>query len=118
MKLRFHENSMRLRLSQSEVAQLAATGSVDERIEFVSDQMLCYALESADRDDVVALFENNSIRVLLPASTVKQWAESDDVGIEGECGPLRVIIEKDFQCLHRDAEQNADAFANPLAEKG
>jgi hypothetical protein len=115
MKLRFHENSMRLRLSQSEVAQLAATGSVDERIEFESDQTLCYVLESADREDVVALFENNSIRVLLPAKVVKRWAGSDETGIEGQCGPLLVMVEKDFQCLHRDAEQDADAFPNPLA---
>jgi hypothetical protein len=114
MKLRFHENTMRLRLSQSEVAQLAATGSVDERIEFVSDQTLSYELESADRDDVVALFENNCIRVVLPKATVKQWAASDEIGIEGECGPLRVLIEKDFQCLHPDAPQSEDAFPNPL----
>jgi hypothetical protein len=114
MKLRFHKNTMRLRLSQSEVAQLAANGSVYERIEFVSDQTLSYELESADRADVVALFENNCIRIILPSASVQHWAGSDETGIEGECGPLRVLIEKDFQCLHPDAEQSADAFPNPL----
>jgi hypothetical protein len=35
--------------------------------------------------------------------------------IEGKSGPLHILVEKDFQCLHGDAETNADAFPNPLA---
>jgi hypothetical protein len=42
MKLRFHENSLRLRLSQSEVARLAETGRVENTVSFAPGQVLVY----------------------------------------------------------------------------
>jgi hypothetical protein len=116
MKLRFHGNTLRLRLSQSDVARFAEIGEISEVVRFAGDQTLSYEIESADRDGIAAIFENDSIRILLPAATAQRWVESDDTGMEGWSGPLRVIVEKDFQCLHKDAAQDADAFPNPLVE--
>ena len=44
-----------------------------------------------------------------------QWVESDQVGIEAQSQfGVGLLIEKDFQCLHRSAEQEPDAFPRPL----
>ncbi|MCU1258470.1 MAG: hypothetical protein JWO80_1355 [Bryobacterales bacterium] len=109
MKLRMRSNSLRLRLTRSEVAQLAEQGSVEERIEFVNDSALIYELESwRNLDHVVALYENGRIMVRLPEAMAQEWAATDQVGIEAEVGPLTVLIEKDFQCAH--GEKDPDAY--------
>jgi hypothetical protein len=41
--------------------------------------------------------------------------ESDQSGTEASSGTLRLLIEKDFQCLHREPAPGEDAFPNPLA---
>ena len=64
-----------------------------------------------------ATFEGNRIRVVLPAAVAKTWIKSDHTGVEGESATLRVLVEKDFQGLHRASEEDADAFRNPLAAK-
>jgi hypothetical protein len=115
MKLRFHSNSLRLRLSQSDVAVLAGGGSVEETVTFAPGQTLIYLIESGVGEEIAASFENGRIRVTLPRALAKQWVLSDEAGIEGVSGPLRVLVEKDFQCIHREGEEDADAFPNPLA---
>jgi hypothetical protein len=115
MKLRFHGNTLRLRLSQSDVARLAETGRVEERVMFGAGQTLAYVLETAETDGVGASFEGGKIRVTLSRAAAKRWMEGFETGIERSSGELRVLVEKDFQCMHGDAEANADAFPNPLA---
>jgi hypothetical protein len=123
MKLRLQSNSIRLRLKRAEVAKLAETGSVEEKIIFGtgSGDVLHYIVESSD--DVAktcATLRNNCVRVQVPTKQVRQWAESDGIGIEGavllgENGQLHVLIEKDFACLNGPEEQNVDTFPHPLA---
>ena len=120
MKLRFHGNTLRLRLSQSEVARLAETGRVEERVVFAAGQTLEYAIETGvvepgDAGEMRASFEGGRIRVTVAPAAAKRWIEGSETGIESSDGPLRVLVEKDFQCFHGDAETNADAFPNPLA---
>jgi len=45
----------------------------------------------------------------------KNWLETDQTGIEAATSSLRILIEKDFQCLHRASAEDADGFPNPLA---
>ena len=118
MKLRFHGNSLRLRLDQADVARLAESGRLDETVAFAPGQTLCYSIESSGTAaSVRASFEDGKIRVMLPSSDARKWIEGDETGIESCSGPLRVIIEKDFKCLHRDGVEDAGGFPNPLAQK-
>ena len=64
---------------------------------------------------VTATFDNRNIRVIVPVSVAKEWIESDQTGIEASTATLRLLIEKDFQCLHREPEPGEDSFPNPLA---
>jgi len=115
MKLRLNGNSLRLRLSQSDVATLAERGRVDETISFPNGPLV-YSIESASTATIQALFENNRIRVTLPAAEAQRWMMSDEIGLENPNFSPRILIEKDFQCIHRDSEEDTDGFPNPLSK--
>ena len=117
MKLRFHADTLRLRLSQSDIARLAATGYVEEMIAFAPGRSLSYAIESGNSGSITASFDGERIAVQVPSMVAKAWIESDREGLESSAGPLKILVEKDFQCLHRDGQEDADSFPNPLAHK-
>jgi hypothetical protein len=114
MKLRLHAGSLRLRLSQSEIARLHDTGKVEDAIEFAPGKQLHYALETGSTETRATL-DNARILVTVPTRIAMQWIESDQTGIEASTGALKLLIEKDFQCLHREPEPDEDSFPNPLA---
>ena len=120
MKLRVRDNSIRLRLSQSEVDTVASDGLVSATVPFSSGKKLVYCVESSPACvDPVAAFEDGEVSVRLPESTVKQWAGSEEVSIasEQDIGGgeiLRILVEKDFACLApREGEDESDMFPHP-----
>jgi hypothetical protein len=117
MKLRIQGNSLRLRLTRTEVAQLHDSGHVESSIDFAPGRGLTYALESSPHaKSVTASFDGRSIVVAVPTPLITEWAEGEQVSIEGppQAG-VQLLIEKDFQCLHRPAHQDPEAYPNPLA---
>ena len=122
MKLRLRENSIRLRLLQTEVRQLRETGSVSETIVFGTNpaENLTYSLRiSEDAVEMSAQAAGNKIEILLPLDSAKNWADSNEVGLYAERKisdsiTLKIIIEKDFVCVERPLEaDNEDAFPHP-----
>ena len=123
MKLRIRGDSLRLRLTRTEVRTLRDEGRVVEATRFGPRVALEYALVCEAVDAPVARFLDRRIEVALPRERARAWAESDEVGIEAEQalpeGALRLLIEKDFQCLApREGEDDSDAFPHPGAEAG
>lgn len=116
MKLRIQGNSLRLRLNQKEVAQARDVGCVESSIQFAPGCSLSYLLESScSAESVSAIFADHAIRVTIPIRQMAAWAESDQVSIEARSpAGINVLIEKDFQCLHRSAGPEPDAFPRPL----
>lgn len=121
MKLRIRGNSLRLRLTRSEVDQFNATGKVEETVDFGAGQgQFTYALERVDGDGgIFATYENGRICVCVPRAQSSKWIDTELVGIESEdlpdSGP-RILIEKDFSCLTpRADEDESDMFPNPDA---
>lgn len=115
MKLRLQGNSIRLRLSQAEVAQLASGATVEERVEFSPANSLTYAIEPSD-EPLSCDFSGDAIRILLPRDEARLWARSEEVGIYGVSAKVSIAIEKDFRCLHdRPGEDEADSFPNPAS---
>jgi hypothetical protein len=111
MKLRLHANSIRLRLSRGEVAQLGATGQVDERITLHDGAVFGFSIVSTEVPQITAGMADSRIVVSVPCSIANDWVVSDQVGLEAP----GILIEKDFQCLHQDAPVVDDSFPNPLA---
>ena len=117
MKLRVRGNSIRLRLTQSEVADLIAGMAVEETT-VIGDASFGYALEPSQDEagELRASFNGGQLRVTLPAARAKSWGESNEVGISAQLDALAVLIEKDFACLDpRDGAEDSDTFPNPKA---
>jgi hypothetical protein len=123
MKLRIKGNSMRLRISRSEVTRLLEGDCLEETIRFAPEPCarFTYALQ---QDRLVSRptveYTENRVAVLLPADQVNAWGITDQIGIAedinlGDLGTLAILIEKDFACLDRSDEANEDTFPNPNA---
>jgi len=120
MKLRLRENSIRLRLLQSEIRQLGESGRVSEKILFAPLQTLNYSVIIADETkEITASFQNGDVTVEIPKVLADEWIETGQIGLENEQIinenlNLKIILEKDFSCPERPLDaDNADAFQNP-----
>lgn len=121
MKLRIRGNSLRLRISRSEVDRLVNDGRIEETTWFGRDDgsRMSYVLEHEAGAKAVDLrFDPPVLAVIVPTSQVREWAAGGEVGIYtsldlGARGVLDLVIEKDFACLHGTDEENEDAFPNP-----
>ena len=119
MKLRVKNNSIRLRLTQSEVARLGDAGRVEETIEFGLEprQQLVYTLEITTAEkNVYAAIENNRVTIFVPKTQADEWIKSEQVSIKidqsiGGGKILSLLVEKDFACLEpRATEGDSDSF--------
>ena len=118
MKLRIQGNSLRLRLSPSDLRTFATAGRVQERLCFAGGRRLTYALQaSGEAHALTARFDGEAITVLLPSAWVIPWLDTDRVGFQhtqrlDDETELGLLVEKDFQCLHKPAGEQ-DAFPHP-----
>lgn len=122
MKIRIQGNSIRLRLKQEEVATLAETGSVEDRLKFGPEdsQHLIYRLLAADVPAINTSFNHGVIVVEVPEEDAKTWIWSNRVGFEQDVKvdgeSIRILVEKDFKCLEERPGED-DLFPNPNAGK-
>jgi hypothetical protein len=116
MKIRIKGNSLRYRLTKSNVAAILKDGRLEDRTEF-GDHALVYALQTTTDYDLSATFHENKITLFVPHTMIDQLANTDEVGFENGQGKLFLLVEKDFTCLDEVAEDQSDNYPNPLAEK-
>ena len=120
MKLRIHKNSIRLRLSQIEVDEIGSGQSISEQLEMGenAEDNFTYSLTPVPKNPgITAKFSRGKLSITFPITTAEEWANSDLVSLihKSENG-ITVLIEKDFQCLHkRSDEDESQNFPNPLA---
>ena len=117
MKLRIKGNSIRYRLTRSDVAAIIKDGRLEERTEFGHGNALVYVLQTTFDYDLSATFHDNRITLFVPHSMMEQLGNTDEVGFESGQGKLFLLVEKDFTCLDNVAEDQNDNYPNPLAEK-
>jgi len=124
MKLRIHGESLRLRLNRSDVEQFRISGICAASLRFDSSSQLTYTLETSSQLTVMEVrYLHDCIRVRLPLDVAEEWAGSDRISLSlsraSDSGPS-LLIEKDFQCLHREEKNpadDADAFPNPAGDQ-
>jgi len=121
MKIRIKGNSIRYRLTQSEVQTLAETGHLAEETSFGPAQKFGYALEAKEGiSGLQANFDGGTITLFIPADAAKKWPASEQVGFENEVevAPdvlLKLLLEKDFVCLDDSSDEQSDNYPNPNA---
>lgn len=120
MKLRIQGNSLRLRISPSEMARFLQTGRIEEAIYFGvgKDVSLTYALEHSPQTTAATVrYAPRELTVMVASGEAQRWAAGQDIGLYSETstshGPLQIAVEKDFACLDKDDAANADTFPNP-----
>jgi len=114
MKLRISGNSLRLRLTRSEVEEFASTGTYESSIDLVGGRLVYKLEKDADSASPSAMFSDGMITVSVPAYAADQWTGSEDVGIEATHAGLKIVIEKDFACLTpRPGEDTPDHYPHP-----
>jgi hypothetical protein len=124
MKIRIKGNSLRFRVTQSELARLIDEGRIDETIYFSpsEDSRLTYVLEHRSSSSSTTLrYQPPEVAIVLSSTDLRAWAESDQVGIYaaadlGIHGVLDLLVEKDFACLDLSDAENKDTFPNPSAD--
>jgi len=119
MKIRIKGNTVRLRLTKSEVDYFRMTGLIEERTEF-GNNSFAYALQSTQTPELKAEFSDGAIRVLMPEKMADEWTATNAVGFNSEMDignkkKLYILVEKDFKCLDETVEDQSDNYENPLA---
>src|SRR4051794_20638652 len=112
MKIRFFEDSIRLRLTQTEVEALAGGGAIETLIPFTDEAFACMIQPTTG--DFEAHHAAGRLTVMVPLDRTKAWAESSEEGFYGEqalaggARVLRIAVEKDYRCIHKpDSPDNA-----------
>ncbi len=118
MKLRIKANSLRLRLTRSEVARLGVGEPVEEATEFSANQVLRYRIQPGEGpEQLQASFESGLALVVVSADRLRHWVSAGEVGIYGASAALEIAIEKDFRCLTRPEERfDPDVYPHPDAD--
>ncbi|MES2725459.1 MAG: hypothetical protein V4643_00060 [Bacteroidota bacterium] len=120
MKIRIKGNSIRIRLSKTEVDNFALQGYLEERTQFI-DNALIYALEASNTvSELSAKINGAKITVQVPLLIANNWTSTEQVGFENKMSlgneqSLFLLVEKDFVCLDNTFEDQSDMFPNPNA---
>jgi hypothetical protein len=116
MKIRIKGNSLRYRLTRTDVAHLVESGYLEDKVDFPGD-MLTYALQLTDDEQLSSGFKENTITLFMPKLMLTELADTDKVGFEHAADNIYLLVEKDFTCIDNVAEDQSDNYPNPLAEK-
>lgn len=116
MKLRLLEDSIRLRLLEPEVSEIAAGNAVLGKTAMPGGTL--YYKLSVGGEDVSSQFKDATIEVMISESIAHEWASTEQVSIRGTSrldeGETRILIEKDFTCINpAEGEDQTGTFANP-----
>ena len=114
MKLRFDQNSLRLRVKKSDLEKLRVQNFIEETVHFPNGEFGFHLSISDQVMEVIAAMKPSSIQVSIPSSIALQWISNDEVGIYHTIQfgkhSLDIIIEKDFPCKDRPEEDQSDSF--------
>lgn len=120
MKLRITGNSIRLRVSPSEVERLLKNSRIEETIHFgiEEDAKLTYALEHAGHVlDMTLRRRPQEVAIVVSTKDARDWAGGEQEGLYGETGVgdtrLELAVEKDFACLDKTEGENIDTYPHP-----
>lgn len=121
MKIRIKGNSIRLRLTKTEVDTFGKTGSCTAHTK-IGNRAFTYKLQAKQEiTELEAVFIADTITVFIPAKAQQNWAKSNQVGYNNNVewtddSKLSLLVEKDFTCLDNTMEDQSDNYPNPKLE--
>jgi len=122
MKIRIKGNSVRFRLSKSELDKIGETGYVNSTTSFPTNTLTYAVIVRHDLTQMDVEFKDHAIQLFVPQHLADEWVGTQRVGFDAEIQlkngeTLSLLLEKDFQCLDERGEDESDLYPNPLAQK-
>jgi hypothetical protein len=121
MKIRIKGNSIRYRLTKTEIANFGEQGCLEERTSFINGAFFSYTLQRKPGiENLEAALGENRITLFVPETMAHEWTTTEVIGFDhkmeiGNGVHLFLLIEKDFVCLDNTFEDQSDNFPNPNA---
>lgn len=119
MKLRIKGNSLRIRLSKTEVSLLSSGTTLEDSTSFGPSRFV-YLVQPVEKGDTLsASYEEGVITLYVPQSLLQDWPHNQVVGFDArmpvsDSAELYLLLEKDFKCLDTEvAEDQSDFYENP-----
>ncbi|UII81166.1 hypothetical protein [Flagellimonas sp. CMM7] len=118
MKIRIKGDSVRFRLTKTEVETFCREGHYGEQTNFNSTT---FNYELHAKEGIEALeadFHDNTVTLFLPKKEADKWMDETRVGYENNMTlkngkTLYLLLEKDFICLDETIEDQSDNYPNP-----
>ncbi|MCK0147732.1 hypothetical protein MWU78_18905 [Arenibacter sp. F26102] len=120
MKIRIQGNSIRYRLTRSEVTALQAKGFFEEHTSFNGKNFGYRVMAKEGITALQADFQEDTITLYIPKNESEKWPDIDRVGYANDMNlangqTLSLLLEKDFVCLDERVEDQSDNYPNPAA---
>jgi hypothetical protein len=122
MKIRMQRNSIRFRLKQFEVEDLAEKKFVKEVIVFGNEEkdQLQLILKVGSSDFSLEQ-KTTAVQLIISERVANQWMKTDLVGFEQKIRTakgkeINILVEKDFKCLTRSDEEEVGSYPNLMKQ--
>jgi len=119
MKIRIKGNSVRIRLTRTEVDNFGKDGYLEEHTEF-GGTTFSYALQKVQEgDSLAAHYKDNKITMTVPDAMVREWTTTEKVGYDanmstGDGKQMFLLLEKDYKCVDAPShEDQSDNYEHP-----
>jgi len=116
MKLRIKSNSVRYRLTRSDVKQLVSTGYLEDKVNF-GETSLFYAIKLTHGEQLSTAFADNTVTLFMPQKMIVELEKTERVGFGNINGTVHLLVEKDFTCMDDATENQNDTYPNPRVKK-
>lgn len=112
MKIRIKGNSIRFRLTKTDVNFLYEQGELMEKTQFPNLDFR-YGIRGTASANMSAEMVDNAIVVNLPMNSINTLFQTEQIGFEETIDGLKLLVEKDFTCLDKTSEDQSDNYPNP-----
>ncbi len=121
MKIRIKGNSIRYRLTKSEVETFCDKGHYKEATDFGTKKFTYSISAKKDIHLLEAEFKDDTVTMYLNLDESKSWANNDKVGFQHKYKTasgteLSLLLEKDFVCMDETVEDQSDNYPNPKVD--
>lgn len=106
MKIRFHNNSIRVRLSEADISKLKNEKTVATSTVFSPYSTITFEISGWQLDSPNVTFEENKLTIQINEALLSNWLSNEEEGIYFEKASelnlqvLKIAVEKDFPCKH------------------
>ncbi len=124
MKLRLTPDSVRLRLNRLDMARFVRDEAVSERVDFPGSNTGSFRYVLRTGTGYGLTFAEGNLTIDVPREEVTPWArDTERIGLYetyrmANGKTLRLIVEKDFQCIDGPPEEfDPLGYAHPAAKE-